>query len=664
MAETETTHVGTSPGDDIPVRKSDDLSVINAVMQARHEAWRAKQTRMKKNEQNIAAFLSEQDWSHKTEGQSREFLPKTAVAVEQFAAFIKRALIQFGSWYEVELGMDSRSPISGESIRNLMNCLLDEILVSDNTIEAFSTIFPDGIKVGALESLMIFKVHGNMVEDRMFVAQEGAIQIGDDGSLERGAPELETQTIKKWVPRIDLIPGQDYYPDPTGNGLYEIHSTTQDFYKIKEDAERGIYDMSAVLELMDSERARDEARRDEARGQDDATLDRPSFRKQIQIDEYWGTILDSDGDVVHRNIVCTIANKKHLIRKPTPNPFWHQESPFVAAPLIRVPWSVWHKALFDDAAQLNFALNEMFNLILDGGLASVWGVKQIRLDMLEDPSQVSDGISQGDTIAVKGTLPFGEKVLETVTEGQIPPDALAAFDIIVKEFTSAALSNELRLGSLPQREVKATEVIELSQSQAVTLDSISGELEKGVMSKILRLLWLTSLQNMDDLGSEAVINSMGLKPAFAMAQMAPAERFAVFGSDCAFKVKGLSSTLAKVRDFQKVMALLQSVVANPILMQAFFKRYSPDKILSHMMKTLNINPTDMHRDKQELERVEADFQELGKFAQLGSGGTGISGGGDGNGGGGGLPNSPAGGPQTGAETNQIQNPITGSAPNA
>jgi hypothetical protein len=44
--------------------------------------------------------------------------------------------------------------------------------------------------------------------------------------------------------------------------------------------------------------------------------------------------------------------------------------PFVAASLMRVPLSVWHKALFDNAVNLNIAMSELFSLLLDVGLAA------------------------------------------------------------------------------------------------------------------------------------------------------------------------------------------------------------------------------------------------------------------------------------------------------
>jgi len=261
---------------------------------------------------------------------------------------------------------------------------------------------------------------------------------------------------------------------------------------------------------------------------------------------------------------------------------------------------------------------------------------------------VAGGISQGDTLIVRGSLPHGQKVLEKVVEGEVPPASMAIFELINREFVTSALSNELKLGSLPAKEVRATEIVELSQSQAVTLDSIIGDVEHDLIAVTLRKAWLTILQNLDDVSGEETISAIGLEAAFKLSQMTPAERFATFANVCSFKVHGLSAVLAKVRDFQKLMALLQAVGSNPIMLQAFFKKYSPNKVLSHLIKSLSINPLNMERDEEELAKLDEDIQGLQQF-------QGIM-----NGGGGSQP-APASPDESvvPAEVSQISNPATG-----
>lgn len=630
-------------------------SVIDAINEYRLEAEEARYDRLRRNRTNRDVYLGRQDWSHKEMGQSTEFLPKVPVAVEQMSSFVKRGLVQFGDWFQVELDRQLNGVIDGDQVRTIIMAFFDNIWAGNDRITNLSTILSDGTKVGLLESLMIFKVHGGIATKRRFDVEPGDVELTESGAVIRGVPKLKTDEIEEWRLRVDLIRPEDYYPDPTGNNLYEIHRCERDLHEVLAMVDEGVYDEAAVEELIDTdfERPDDEKRKPEAMDQGETV--KPKSRKRVMLDEFWGTILKADGTIAHRNVVATVANGKYLIRPPEPNPFWHQESPFVVAPIVRVPFSVWHKALYDHASELNLAINEMFNLMLDGGMAQVWGVRQIRLEDLEDPSQVDGGVPQGITLAVKNTLPHGQKVMDQVTEGDIPSDAMAIFEFLNRSFTEAALINELKLGSLPPKQVRATEVIEAAQSQAVTLDGIIADLESGPMKDICRKSWLTILQNADDLPKGTLQSLIDKQTAQIIMNASPAERFALFADRTSFKVNGLSATMSRMRDFQKVMALMQAVMTNPMLFQAFMVRFSADKTLRHLMRTLNLNPDSIQKDAEELAKLPEEIKRtLVAGTLLGSGG----------GRGGGFGGENAGEPGLTSEVNQQQFPATGMAPNA
>lgn len=638
------------PGDDQPVGSSADLMVIQAIKDAKNQADMAKRVRVLRNRENMNIFLGNQDWRHKQPGQSKESLPKTAAAVEQLSAFIERALIQFGAWYSMDFSSEARQILPPEKARKLLNCFLENLPIGDQKSIDFRTLMGDAMKLGALESLLIFKIHGGTVTERRFFAESGTSRLnGETGRFERVDDEIVAREEESWRLKIDLIPANDYSPDPTGEGLFEIHTSEQDFHVAKQRAEDGIYDIDAINRIEeDFTRQLDRRRRPQERGQQEAV--KPGFRRRIVIDEYWGTMLDARGNIVERNVLAAIANDKWLIRPPEPNPWWHGESPFVASPITRVPLSVWHRALFDDASRLNVALSELFSLGLDGGIASVWGTRQLRIDDLQDPRDVSGGIPQGKTLAVKSTLPHNAKVLETVTTGEVPRDFAIMFEVLNREFNQAALTNEIKLGQLPPRQVLATEIVEASQSQAVTLDKLAGNLEMDLLTRTLRKSWLNILQNMDDLSSQRVIDAIGPVATFKLARLGKAKVFSLFANGCSFKVNGLSATLSRVRDFQKMAALFQLIMSNPLLFQAFAKKFSPDKALDAAIRQLNINPETLYLDEDEKAQLQQRMAELPGIAQMiGSGGQG----------GAGQSAEQTGEPGLPAEINQAGNPLSG-----
>ena len=571
-----------------------DADIIKAVYECKTEAEQARKERMRMNQRNRDAFHGRQDWSHKQAGQSMEFLPKTASSVEQFAAFIKRGLTQFGDWFSVEMPEDS--PLSSDDVRELMKSYLENMPAGYNKSTSAGIVLADGAKTALLESLMIIKVHGELVD----------------------RPRRYGKKFKAWRLRWDLIPTEDYYPDPTGRGLYEIHRVERDLFDVQRLADQGIYDKSEVNRLVaDQTRQEQEARnRKTERREDVATT--PTWRKRVVLDEFWGTLLNEDGSVKQANIVCTVANDRYLIRKPTENPWWHNQSPFVVSPLFRDPFTVWHRALYDQAVPLNEAMNELFNLMLDGGLAAVWGIKELRQSYLEDERQVAEGIPQGSTLLVNENAPPGQQVLTQVSTGTIPPEALAMFNIVDKEYNSASLTNEIKMGMLPSKQVKATEITEASQNQAVTLDALIADLEFSI-ADLLRKSWMVIMQNADDLEVAQVDSAAGRRQALMLARMSDKERYVNFGEPAGFRVHGLSSTMSRARDFQRLMAMLQIVNANPLLMQAFFKKVSQDKIITQMFKQLNLNPEGLQRDQAEIEAMAQEAQDASTMQQMGLG---------------------------------------------
>lgn len=569
------------------------VSVIQAINACRHESEMARRDREVQGDKNWQLYLGKQDYSHKQEGQSQEFLPKVPVAVEQMSALVKRALVQFGNYFSVDVDTELGQLITGDEIREMLKVFLRDLWAPGGKVTDFPTIVSDAMKQALLKCLIIFKVHG-------------AYKKGRKLSFEKGIGFKEKE-IETWKLRIDLVRFEDYYPDPTGNNLYEIHRVERDLYEVVDMSEGDdpIYDPAMVQKLVEhsggGERADDEKLSEGDRNQNETTP--PSFRKRVVLDEFWGTLLRDDGTVAHRNIVATVANERFLIRPPEPNPFWHQRSPLVVAPLIRVPHSVWHKALYDHASDLNIAINELYNLLIDGGMASVWGISQLRVEDLEDPSQVEGGIRQGMTLAVKQTLPHNAKVYERLTEGQAPIEALQIFESLNSEFSQAALTNELKLGSLPQKQVLATEVLESGQSQNLMLDGVVADLENQCMSPTLELAFLVIMQMADKLPEEAFSFLNNKKVALMIMRAEPEERFVLFFNRCRFVVNGLSSTMARALEFQKLMAFLQAVGINPLMLQAFITKYSPEKFLAQLLNALNLNPKNFERTEEELRQL-------------------------------------------------------------
>lgn len=569
--------------------RSLDLQIVKIVLENLNESQEFKRPRIAANRVNREAYNNKQDWTHKVEGQSREFIPKTAETVEQFAAFLHRGLTQYGDWFSVDVA--DHCPLRPSVIRRVLRYYLEHIPDDDEGEVDVATRISDGAKVALLESMMILKVRPTFLERKVFVEEgEELLQVVDN----------------PWRLAIDLIPFENYDFDPHGRGLYEIHTVERDFHVVKELAEQGVYDMEVVNMIQsDFELPMQERRKDP----DERTQLPAGNRRRVVIREFWGDIVAPNGELIARKVFCAVANDRYLIRKPQPYPNWYGESPFERIPLIREPFSRIHKALYDQVVPLNFAMNEMFNLMLDGGLAAVWGIKQLRMDWLEDPTQVAGGVSQGMTLAMREDAPLEGKVLEQISTGGIPPEAMAMYNVLDREANSAAMTNDIKMGMLPPKQVKATEVAEASQSSAVILDSIVANVEKK-LSRVIEKAWYTILQYADELAPADLHGEMSEREIMMLAYMTPKERFAKLANAVGFRVSGLSSTMSKARDFQRLMAVIQVASSSEWLYPTWTQKMSPEKAINKMLKMMNINPDDFEFSDEERQQEQVARQQV------------------------------------------------------
>lgn len=555
-----------------------DKEVVEWVTACRSEADTAKSDRMLRNKSNFDTFHLRHDFSHKQPGQSTEVLSKQSMAVESIRSFFVQALVDVGDWWNADARYadgEQAMKVRPAEITKLTNYFLENCMY-------FSHV-GNSIQSALLGSLAISKTYGVMKCKPKFVVSSKK----KNGKTKKIVEKVEDYA---WELKFDIVRQENYYPDPTGKGLYEIEDMWQDYNDILKlsEGDDAIYDNAKVvaLERTSAVDALEENNKARETGQNTAIQ---SVRPKIKLTEYWGDVLDkTTGELVYENYVITIANDTEVLRCE-PNPLWHQERPYNAAPLLEVANSVWHHALMDAPTCHNQALIELYNLFVDAAMKQVHAISQLRKDWLDNPAQVSDGIDSGTTLVVNSMCPPGGKVLEPLTTTQIPPDAFNIFNIMQQEFNASALTNDLRQGVMPFRAVKATEVVEASQTITSVFQGIAKNYEVKKSQKELELAWMTTAQNWDKIDKEIFKSLFGPQRGEELAALDPQDVFASTVNGMKFRVYGISLTLSKAQDFRKLTTLLQTISASPQLMEEFIKKYDLGKTLGEIMTSLNID---------------------------------------------------------------------------
>jgi len=585
------------------ISETPPLSFPNPIAQAiwnyKDEAETARRNRYLQNRQNYEVYHLRQDFSHKKRGQSKEFLAKQAIAVEQLCSFLQQGLMDIGDWFRVELEPGEKPEdikINPKSIELLLLRQLEK--------NKFPNFFNDTIKFGLLGALMIVKVGGKYVNRTRFEARPKASDIG---SKDR---ELVRKDKRVWQLDLNLIRQEDYFPDPTGRRLYEVQRIEMDWHQLKKVAEENPddFDINAVNNITYFVDDLQKAKKSRETGQN---ITMSQYRRQVTIYECWGALVERHtGKVIMENCVSAIDAQGNLIRPPKKNPFWHARSPFVISPIIRVPLSVWHKALMDAPTRHNLAMNELYNLNVDAAMMEVHGIKQLRPSWLENSAQVSEGIAPATTLLVNSSCPPGGKVLERIDTSAMTPESMNMLQMMNREFDQSALTNDFRTGSLPQRQVKATEIVASNQSLTGIMNGIVKVIEEEMVAPLLDCCWLVMAQHMNDLDTEEVKAIVGSEQAKFVSSMTPEEIFAQTAMGHKYKVFGLSQTLNKMQDFRKIQALLQSIGASPQMMQEFTRKYSMTKLLGEIIKSLDIDDSKIVASEQEQAQRQKEMQMM------------------------------------------------------
>jgi len=396
--------------------KMEPQEIVTWITSCRDEAEEAKTDRMTRNKDNFDSFHLRHDFSHKRAGQSKEILSKQSMAVEQTKAFFQQALADLGDWWSAEsqfADMEAVMKIKPEEITRITNYMLERS-------NYFSHV-GNSIESAVLGSLCISKTSGRMISRPKYIARKS----GRGKSLKRWVELIDDKT---WEIVFSVVRQENYYPDPTAKKLYEVEESWIDLHELyamaeaDEDFDSELIDKCVSTGTTDIE---EQAGRARETGQNTAD---GSHRPKVKITEFWGKIVNKQGEIVFENVQAMLANDTHLILPPRPNPLWHKRSPYTVSPLLEVANSVWHKALMDAPTQHNRALTEIYNLMVDAAMMQVHGLSQVRKDWLEKAEMSKWVVEKLDGKATQ-KLDVGENLLGVLLDRLDGQRVLKAQDV-------------------------------------------------------------------------------------------------------------------------------------------------------------------------------------------------------------------------------------------
>lgn len=564
-----------------PLDAITDSTLLQMMQSAYERSKSARENRRSLNTRNWNAFHGKFDFlSKKKPGQSTIVIPSLETSLEQVCSQLATQLVGQTAWFSTKYEGDL-PPLPGlapEQAAKILRQELDRLAIDSGcmpTTYGMGRLIHDSLKIGSIESEITWKV-------LMEPEDQPVYQLGVGGGL-------EVQTTQAMRLRVDLIPFDDHYPDPSPARHYNIH-----------EVEVAVADLPAMgfspdeIALMrqatpGTEKTEERRRRTGVA----ATLSNPTHT--VLLREYWGDLIHPQtGEMLEPQCFFVTAGGSTVVRRPVRirDLYWHGLRPFISTPLLPTPTSELHHAFLDIAVPLVEAECELFNLLCDAGFHAGLGVKEIRSYMLKDPTAVQGGIVAGLNLEIAEGRGDGD-VVKRVDTGTLSTEMLTIYDRIARTRQEAMRTNDLQLGRQAQRKTSATEITQIDQASDDLFSTIALRVEDNQIEPFLELCWLTLWQFADQPMLERIGAVVGPEHAQSIGALTPEERFVAFASAVGFKVQGYKYQLAKTKDVQKIMALMQMVTANPALAQVVATQFSPIKIVGTIIKSLGIDEEEL-----------------------------------------------------------------------
>lgn len=545
-----------------PEVKAKELAIVAALESYRIEAELNRRggpnNRDDKWEENLNLYWNRYDFGDKANWQAREVMPEVPQYVDRFAAALKEALVASDTgFYTVRDPSDTENDMA-EAIKRVTDVWLSRAGRNQmGQVSPFPIVFEEQMKLGSL------------------MATSAVVTWKND--VPKGRVAIETVD-----PRFVWL-------DHTNRNLYRMRRVELDLTDLKdmcvEDSQRRnpIYDMENMHALITGLEVEMQQKKEEASGHGAQVS---SGRSPVILDEWIATVVDNQGNKIADRSLMVVANNKHLIRGPEKNPFWHGTDWLVFAPLVTVPLSVYGRSYMEDFGAIARTFTNLTNMLLDATYMSSLKAFAAVPSMLIDPTQANEGVTANKLFLLEeGTS--AKDFIQALDLGTLSPDGMRMWQEMKRELSEAAGINEIGLGQFaPKGRTSATEISAAEQNSSALIRSLSKTIEYRHLNPILDLTWKTGLQHAD-VNDPMLAAAAG--PEMWQAMMARRREF--IERPITFQANGLTAMIRKGQMLRALMQLLGIVAQNDILMQAFLKKVSIDKLLAKLFEYSDI---DMH----------------------------------------------------------------------
>lgn len=538
----------------------DDGHLVKYIEACVQESFKDSEERRTKDQQLWKAHESEMDeMADKEDWQSRIVLNKPFTTCIQAKSLVRRGLLDKKNYF----GLDTNdSP--DEQAKLLSEFWEKDVRYWLDTDDAYlPDIFADSTEMG------------------FAIGQSMATKVGWETD-ENGISRLTLNNFPYW----HTYPDPDRKPRKPWSGLYNIHEEWVDLHELRDKETQGIYQHIDLVKTGKAGRTGSGYRIEEPKQFQRGTrktYQRNPYRNSILVQEFWGTLLDENGDIVMRNCTFTVANGI-VIRAARQNPYRRLRWPWLDFSPIPHVLNPHGYGIYESTLSLWKFQNNLLNLYVDNENWRINNMFEIDLGKLDNPTDL-EVYPLKKWLKKRGAE--GPAITPVLKGENSLADVEFMWSLAQNVWENGTFITELLKGdSGNKRDKTATEItLKLQQSIGV-FDSIGKDCERGVE----QLVWavkevLTTFH--DDFDRPGFRDIFGDDPVWQTlmqsGELSPQARIDALDLDCKVRVRGVSRLFRQSDEINRMKELFGFAGAIPTMLQ-YLKQY---KAVRKMGEELN-----------------------------------------------------------------------------
>lgn len=388
-------------------------------------------------------------------------------------------------------------------------------------------------------------------------------------------------------------------------GMYWIHQEYLDFYVLKEAEKKGRYEN--VDRVKDFAQTKDADLTQEAiAARKNMVWDRSKFRKATLTSEFWGTVLDSKGNLLLPSATYTWAGT-HVIGRPKNSPYRTLRWPGISFSPLPHFLRFDGRGLLEGVRSLWYWMCSLLSLHTDSLNWVVNPPKEINIAALVDQDDVDD--YPGKTYLVRDTV-SGQQVVRAVERKNVTNEILANLQYGDQNFQRGAFVTDV-VGGLPgwRAEVTAREQAQ-NLEQALNPFSLMGQnLEDGAI-QVMQAVAETIEAN---IGIKELSEVFGRDVAGQFVDSSSPTGVRLPELNGSFHISGISAIM---KDTEILNAIAEMIIPLAKEDSAFMPYMNPYNIIKSIERRTNLEDEGIVVDEDRALEIQKGLEQESREARI------------------------------------------------